>query len=182
MNITVYCSASDVGESYTKAAREFATLIAKGGHALIWGGSNKGTMKVIADAAQAAGGKIIGISVEPLKAAARPEADEMFIAKDWPERKAELLGRGDVIVVLPGGLGTLDEVTDVLEQKKHKMHDKPIVFLNTDGFYDGMKVQLQRMDAEGFLPRKLEELLYFADTPEDAMAHISKYEESGELK
>lgn len=182
MNITIYCSASDVGESYTKAAREFATSIAQDGHTLIWGGSNKGTMKVIADAARAAGGKIVGISVELLKDAARKDADEMFIAKDWPERKANLLGRADVLVVLPGGLGTLDEVADVLEQKKHNRHNKPVVFLNTGGFYDGLKVQLQRMDAEGFLPRKLEEFLYFADTPEDALIHINKYAESGELK
>jgi predicted Rossmann-fold nucleotide-binding protein len=77
-------------------------------------------MRVVADAAQAAGGKIVGISVEPIKARARPNADEMIIARDWPERRATLLARGDVIAVLPGGLGTLDEITEVLEYKKNK--------------------------------------------------------------
>lgn len=172
MNITVFCSMHDVGESYTKAAGEFATLIAKSGHTLVWGGSNYGTMKVIADAAQAAGGKIVGISVEPIKARVRPNADEMVIAKDWPERRALLLSRGDAVAVLPGGLGTLDEVTEVLEYKKQKMHDKPVVFLNIDGFYDGFKMQLERMDAEGFLPRALAEFLCFANTPEEAMRYI----------
>jgi uncharacterized protein (TIGR00730 family) len=172
MNITIFCSAADVGETYTTSARELATVIAKKGHTLVWGGSNKGTMKVIADAAQAAGGKIVGISVELLKANARPNADEMVVTKDWPARRAMLLERGDVVVVLPGGLGTLDEVTEVLEQKKHKLHDKPIVFLNTDGFYDGFKMQMERMDKEGFLPRALSEFLSFADTPEEAMRYI----------
>jgi predicted Rossmann-fold nucleotide-binding protein len=77
-------------------------------------------MRVVADAAQAAGGKIVGISVEPIKARARPNADEMIIARDWPERRATLLARGDVIAVLPGGLGTLDEITEVLEYKETK--------------------------------------------------------------
>ncbi|MBI4128960.1 MAG: TIGR00730 family Rossman fold protein [Parcubacteria group bacterium] len=174
MNITIFCSANDVGESYTNAAREFATLIAKQGNTLVWGGSNKGTMKVIADAAQAAGGKIVGISVEKLKAAARPNADEMVITKDWPERRSTLLKRADAIVVLPGGLGTLDEITEVMEYKKHNLHNKAIVFLNTIGFYDGFKKQLERMDAEGFLPRALSEFLDFADSPADAMRYIER--------
>lgn len=165
---------NDVAEVYTNAAREFATRIAKGGHTLVWGGSNYGTMKVIADAAQEAGGTIVGISVEPIKHRARPNADEMIIAKDWPERRALLLARGDAIVVLPGGIGTLDEVTEVLEYKKQKMHNKPIVFLNTEGFYDGFRQQLERMDKEGFLPRPLPEFLAFADTPEAAIRYVDQ--------
>ena len=175
MNICIFCSASDVGEVYTKDARIFAADIAKRGHALVWGGSNKGTMKVIADAAQENGGRIIGISVEKLRADARPNADEMIITKDWPERKATLLGRADAIVVLPGGIGTLDEITEVMELKKHNLHDKPIVFLNTAGFYDGFKMQLNRMNDEGFLPGSLSDLLFFADTPEAAMAYIEDH-------
>jgi predicted Rossmann-fold nucleotide-binding protein len=66
MNITVFCSMQELAERYARAAEEFATRIARGGHTLIWGGSNHGTMRVIADAAQAAGGKIVGISVEPM--------------------------------------------------------------------------------------------------------------------
>jgi uncharacterized protein (TIGR00730 family) len=132
-------------------------------------------MKVIADAAQEAGGRIVGVSVEPIKARARQNADEMIIAKSWPERRATLLARGDAIAVLPGGIGTLDEITEVLEYKKQEQHDKPIVFLNIDGFYDGFKTQLERMDREGFLPKALSEYLFFADTPQAAMEYILKY-------
>ncbi|MGH7037194.1 MAG: TIGR00730 family Rossman fold protein [Stellaceae bacterium] len=172
MNITVFCSVQEVAERYTKAAREFARLVARGGHTLVWGGSNAGTMKVIADAAQAAGGRIVGISVEPIKAKARPNADEMIIARDWPERRATLLARADAVAVLPGGLGTLDEITEVLEYKKQNMHNKPIVFLNIEGFYDGLSLQLERMDRERFLPRALSEYLFFATTAQEAMDYI----------
>ncbi len=174
MNICVFCSANDVDKKYTEAAAELATLIARGGHTLVWGGSDKGTMKVIADAAQGAGGKVIGVTMELLKANARSNADEMHIMKTLGERKTGLLERSDVIVAMPGGLGTFDEVTEVMELKKHSLHDKPIVFLNTSGFYDGFKMQLERMDAEGLLPRTLSELLFFVDTPENAMRYISK--------
>ena len=175
MNICVFCSASDVEKKYTDAARELATLIALGGHTLVWGGSNKGTMKVIADTAQAAGGKIVGVTMELLKATARANADEMHILPTLGQRKAKLLERADAIVVLPGGLGTLDEITETMELKKHNVHNKAIVFLNTDGFYEGFKLQLERMNKEGFLPRALSELLFFADTPQDAMRYIEAY-------
>lgn len=172
MNICVFCSANDIEERYTAPARELATRIAKGGHTLVWGGSNKGTMKVIADAAQERGGKIIGISFELLRAVARPDADEMVIMPTLGERKAELLRRADAIIVLPGGVGTLDEITEVLELKKHRQHEKPIVVLDTEGFYAGFRMQLERMEQDGFLPRPLVEFLTFAKTPEEAMQYI----------
>ncbi len=175
MNICVFCSAQDVPEKYQDAAREFATLIAQNGHTLVWGGSNTGTMKIIADAAQAAGGKIVGISMELLKEKARSNADEMIIVPTLGERKALLLKRSDAIVALPGGLGTLDEITEVLELKKQNLHKKPITFLNTDEFYDGFKTQLERMNTEGFLPRPLSELLFFAQTPKEAMDYLNAH-------
>lgn len=172
MNITVFCSVHDVGETYTKAAREFARAIAAKGHTLVWGGTNKGTMKVIADAAQEGGGRIMGITVEPIKSHARENADDMIVTKTWPERRALLLSHADAIVVLPGGIGTLDEATEVLEYKKQEQHNKPVVFLNIDGFYDGLREQLERMEREGFLPKALAQYVFFAATPQEAMRTI----------
>jgi len=110
-----------------------------------------------------------------LKESSRSNADEMLIMKDLGARKAKLLERSDALIVLPGGLGTLDEITEVLELKKHNLHNKAIVFLNTADFYSGFKTQLERMDAEGFLPRALPELLFFAGTPEEAMRYIEAH-------
>lgn len=174
MNICVFLSAADLDERYTGPAREFAELIGKGGHTLVWGGSDVGLMKVVADGVAQAGGRLVGVSVEFLRSSARAVADEMVITKDLAERKAELLARSDAIVIMVGGTGTLDEATEILEFKKHGHHTKPVVLLNTAGFYDGLKQQFRRMDEEGFLPLPLTELVFFAEDGASALAYLEE--------
>ncbi|MEU2225082.1 TIGR00730 family Rossman fold protein [Streptomyces sp. NPDC018347] len=174
MNICVFLSAADLDERYTRPAREFAELLGKGGHTLVWGGSDSGLMKVVADGAQETGGRLVGVSVEFLANKARPGADEMIIAADLAERKRLLLEKADAVVIMVGGTGTLDEATEILELKKHGRTDKPVVLLNTAGFYDGLEQQFRRMEAEGFLPRPLAELVFFADEPAGALAHLEE--------
>ncbi|GAA1299257.1 TIGR00730 family Rossman fold protein [Pseudonocardia xinjiangensis] len=174
MNICVFLSGADLDERYTGPAREFAELIGKGGHTLVWGGSDTGLMKVVADGVRETGGRLVGISVSFLREWARKDADEMVIAEDLAARKSLLLAGADAVVVMSGGLGTLDEATEILELRKHRLHDKPVVLLNTAGFYDGLILQLRRMDAEGFLPVPLAELVFFADEGADALAHLEE--------
>ncbi|MET9105504.1 LOG family protein [Streptomyces zhihengii] len=174
MNICVFLSAADLDERYTGPAREFAELIGKGGHTLVWGGSDVGLMKVVADGVAQAGGRLVGVSVEFLRSSARAVADEMVITRDLAERKAELLARSDAIVIMVGGTGTLDEATEILEFKKHGHHTKPVVLLNTAGFYDGLKQQFRRMDEEGFLPVPLTELVFFAEDGASALAYLEE--------
>jgi uncharacterized protein (TIGR00730 family) len=172
MNVLFFCSAYSSDPKYVQDSRKIAELIAKNGHTLVWGGSNVGIMKEIADAAQEAGGKVVGISIERYSDVARKSADEMIVTKDLSERKAVMLSRSDAIVVLPGGLGTLDEATEIIEHKKQGTHVKEIIFLNTAGFYDGFKMQLERMNEEGFLPIHIDKYVKFADTPEEAMRYL----------
>ncbi|MEU8693679.1 TIGR00730 family Rossman fold protein [Streptomyces sp. NPDC048665] len=172
MNICVFLSAADLDERYTRPAREFAELLGRAGHTLVWGGSDVGLMKVVADGVQEAGGRLLGVSVEFLANKARPGADEMVIAPDLAERKRLLLEKADAVVIMVGGTGTLDEATEILELKKHGRADKPVVLLNTAGFYDGLETQFRRMEAEGFLPRPLAELMFFAAEPAAALAHL----------
>ncbi|MEU9130946.1 TIGR00730 family Rossman fold protein [Kitasatospora sp. NPDC048540] len=174
MNITVFCSAYSLDDRYTAPAAEFARLLGAGGHTLVWGGSHAGLMGLLADGVKEAGGRLVGISVELLAHKTYEGADELVMTADLAERKAQLLARADAVVVLVGGLGTLDEVTEVLELKKHALHDKPVVVLDTEGFYAGLRTQLERMDAEGFLPRPLAELITFADTPAEALARLDR--------
>ncbi len=174
MNICVFLSAADLDERYTRPAREFAELIGRGGHTLVWGGSDCGLMKVVADGVEEAGGRLVGVSVEFLHDKVRARADEMLIAKDLAERKALLLAKSDAIVIMVGGTGTLDEATEILELKKHGHHTKPVVLLNAAGFYDGLKQQFQRMDEEGFLPLPLTELVFFAEDGTGALAHLEE--------
>ncbi|MEU8758912.1 TIGR00730 family Rossman fold protein [Streptomyces sp. NPDC048659] len=174
MNICVFLSAADLDERYTTPARDFANRLGKAGHTLVWGGSDSGLMKVVADGAEEAGGRLVGVSVEFLSAKARPAADEMVVAKDLAERKALLLAKSDAIVVMVGGTGTLDEATEVLELKKHGKHAKPVVILNTAGFYDGLKAQFARMDEEGFLPVPLADLVFFAEDGAAALEYLER--------
>ncbi|MFF3764963.1 TIGR00730 family Rossman fold protein [Streptomyces sp. NPDC001922] len=179
MNICVFCSAENLDERYTRPAREFARLMGKGGHTLVWGGSESGLMKVMADGVEAAGGRLTGVSVRFLAHLARTGVDEMVVTKDLAERKAELLARADAVVIMVGGMGTLDEATEILELKKHGLHDKPVVLLNAAGFYDGLRQQFQRMDAEGFLPRPLSELVFFAEDGAEVLARLEETVGSG---
>ncbi|BFO15553.1 hypothetical protein SHKM778_19410 [Streptomyces sp. KM77-8] len=119
----------------------------------MWGGSDTGLMKVVADGVEEAGGRLCGVSVEFLAAKARDGVDEMVIARDLAERKRLLLEKADSVVIMVGGTGTLDEATEILELKKHGHTEMPVVLLNTAGFYDGLKEQFRRMEDEGFLPR-----------------------------
>lgn len=175
MNIGVFLSAADLGEQYTVPAREFGKLLGDGGHTLVWGGSESGLMKVVADSVQEAGGRLVGVSVVFLQDKARAGADEMVVAPDLAQRKAELLRRSDAVVVMVGGTGTLDEATEILELKKHGLHAKPVVVLNSAGFYDGLQQQMRRMEAEGFLPLPLSELVYFAEDGADALAYLREH-------
>ncbi|MFI6012843.1 TIGR00730 family Rossman fold protein [Streptomyces sp. NPDC051243] len=174
MRICVFLSAADLDDRYTRPAREFAKLLGKGGHTLVWGGSDVGLMKVVADGVQEAGGRLAGVSVEFLSAKVRPGVDEMVIAKDLAERKKLLLEKADAVVIMVGGTGTLDEATEILELKKHGHTDKPVVLLNTAGFYDGLKEQFRRMEDEGFLPCPLSDLVFFAEEPVGALAYLEE--------
>lgn len=174
MNVCVFCSANDLPERYTEPAKELAVLLAKSEHNLVWGGSDTGLMRIMARGVQDAGGKVHGVSMELLKHKAYQGADEMIIAKDLPERKATMLKMADAIIMLVGGIGTIDEFTEVLELKKHQVHDKPLIVLNTAHFYDGLQLLMNKMNDEGFLPRPLTELVYFAEQPNDVLAYLDQ--------
>lgn len=172
MRICVFLSAAELPEHYTRPARDFAERLGAAGHTLVWGGTDVGLMKVVADGVQESGGRLCGVSVTFLEAKRRRNVDEMVVAADLAERKRLLLEKAEAVVIMVGGTGTLDEATEILELKKHGHTDKPVVLLNTAGFYDGLREQFRRMQDEGFLARPLSELLYFADEPAQALAYL----------
>lgn len=177
MNICVYCSASELTDEYTEPAKRFITILGQEGHTLVWGGSDRGLMSVIADTAEENGAKLIGVSMESLKNTTRTVADEMIVAEDLSERRTLMIEKSDAFVALVGGTGTLDELTDAFEQKRHTGNNKPIVVLNTNNFYSGLETQWQRMAHDGFLnrlPRPFSELIAFVDEPEDVITKIEE--------
>ncbi len=176
MNICVFCSVTEVTDAYRIPAREFVRLVASRGHTFVWGGSKRGLMGFLADEVRNGGGKVIGILTEGIKEQEYDGADEMVITPDLATRKTMLLDRSDAFVVLVGGSGTLDEFATVLALKRHKLHRKPIVVLNTGGFYDHLKAQFERMTADGMTkPSVLEYDVYFASAPDEAMRYIESH-------
>lgn len=181
MNILVFCSAQAVPEKYQQSTAKLGALIARGGHTLVWGGSDRGLMHTLGDSVRKGGGRLIGISMEILKHKIRADIDEAVIAKDLSERKKFMLERSDALIVLPGGIGTLDEATEVLALKRHGLHAKPVVFLDADHFYEGFRDQIAKMQEEGFFNDVDGDvvagsaIIFFADTPEDAMRYIESY-------
>jgi uncharacterized protein (TIGR00730 family) len=171
--IGVFCSARDLPEEYANPAEAFARLMAGHGYSLVWGGSDVGLMNVVAKGVRDGGGRLVGVSIDLFAHVAHKSPDEMIVARDLGERKATMLERSDAVVVLPGGTGTLDEAMAIIEARKNGLHDKPIVILNVADFYAGLKTQFFRMRDEGFLHRPLDEVVYFADTPHEAMDYIN---------
>lgn len=171
-NICVFSTACDVADKYKKDTIRIGKLIAKNKYNLVWGGTNKGLMKITADTVKKHGGKIFGVTMEALKKNRRMDADEMTIAEDVIERKQLLIKKADAIVLLSGGIGGMDEMFDSLELKKEDLHSKPIVLMNTDNFYQGLKIQFKRMKDDGFMPEDLTKLVFFADTPAQAINYI----------
>src|SRR5262249_39804946 len=121
---------------------------------------------------QNSGSKVIGVMREALRAKALETADEMHVVPNAYEMNMGIITRSDVIMVLVGGIGTLNEVSEIIRMNKNGQHAKRVIFINTDGFYDGFKTQMERMSSEGFIRKDVAASVYFADTPQEAMSYI----------
>lgn len=173
MNICVFCSARDLSDDLMAPATDFATMIGEKGHNLVWGATQAGLMEKVAVHAKEAGARLVGVTVNTLAKSASRRADTVLVANSLTMRKEAMMRASDAIVALPGGTGTMDELVTTLEYKKSGAHSKPVIALNIEGFYDGMKYQMDTMSETGTVSSSIgRELVYFADTPEDAMAHI----------
>jgi uncharacterized protein (TIGR00730 family) len=174
MNICVFCSQYDVADEYWKAAEELATLLAAHKHTLVFGGNDEGLMHVIADTAKRGGARVIAVIREQIKHKSYKDADETIIVKDSAEMNAGLIERADAVLVLVGGIGTLNELTDLLRMVKNGFFEKRIAVVNTNGFYEDFKKQLQRMHEEGFLKKEVVDIVHFAETPTEALAYLER--------
>lgn len=172
--IGVFLSGSVTEPKYAEPTVEFARLMVKRGYGLVWGGTVFGLMNTVCMTVRKEGGHLCGIGLESLEEKLMPDADEMIVAPDLLTRKGIFLEKSDAFAVLSGGVGTLDEATHVLELRKHGAHAKPIIFLNTGNFYGGLIILLERMEREGFLPKPVADLAFFADDPAAAIEYIDR--------
>ena len=137
-SVCVYCGSSDLADqAYLDAAFELGRQIGGAGLKLIYGGGGVGLMGATARGAHDSGGRVLGIIPEFLKGREQPFDDvETVVVKTMHERKMMMFERADSFVVLPGGIGTLEEIVELLSWRRLDLHRKPIVFLNQNGFYE----------------------------------------------
>lgn len=168
-NAAVYLGASEAAVPvYRQAVIGFANYLAEHNMTLIFGGSNTGMMKLLADTMLARKGVVIGVFTEDLpRKFIRHDLTESIVTKDLAERKREMLRRADAAVALPGSLGTFDELFDALAQRKLGKIPCPIGVLNVNGFFDPVFSLLENSVKAGFSSGKTAALLQTGNTPEE---------------
>lgn len=153
-SVCIYCGSGDGhNPAYLASAEELGESLAQSGLGLVYGGGSTGLMGAAASAALKAGGHVTGIIPQFLvdRERAHTDVSELIVTKDMHERKWTMFERADAFVALPGGIGTLEELIEILTWAQLGRHDKPIVILNIEGFWDHLSALIDHMNAEGFL-------------------------------
>ncbi len=170
--VCVYCG-SRMGskKSYEHLAHDLGSRIGAAGMSLVYGAGSIGLMGVVARAARDAGAPVIGIIPEHLDAVeiTQEGLSETHITRNMHERKKMMFDRSDAFVVLPGGLGTLDETFEIMTWAQLSLHRKPILLLNHGGYWDALIALVHQVVEEGFASSANAELLQIVSTPEEAM-------------
>ncbi|MGO1117806.1 TIGR00730 family Rossman fold protein [Rhodovibrionaceae bacterium A322] len=152
--LCLYCgSASNVDPSYLESARELGRMTGERGVKLVYGGGRVGLMGVAADAALEAGGKVHGIIPQHLNdwEVGHTGLTELEIVETMHERKKRMFDLSDAFVALPGGLGTLDETFELVTWRQLGLHDKPMILVNVNGFWDPLLNLIRHQADSGFL-------------------------------
>ena len=160
---------------YRVAAEEMGRALAERGVGLIYGGSDVGLMKAVADSCVAHGGRVVGVIPEVLvdKEVAHHGITELHVVDTMHTRKALMGEKADAFVILPGGFGTMEEMFEVLAWQTLGLHTKKIVLLNTAGFYDALLAWLDHAVAQGMLRARSREILLVAGTVGEALGLLA---------
>lgn len=177
-NICIFSSSSDaIQPEYFEAAQKLAELLTKTGYHLVYGGAKIGLMGIVAKKFKEAGGKVTGIIPEALKLKEiyNPDCDELVVTQDMRERKALMDELSDAFIALPGGFGTLEEITEHITMKQLGYHNKPIVFLNTKQFYNGLLDFFETLYIQKFAKENYRQLYFVASEPEEIIEYLKDY-------
>jgi uncharacterized protein (TIGR00730 family) len=174
-SICVYCgSGTGADPAFVAAARTLGEMLAKARIRLVYGGGRIGLMGEVARAVLGAGGDVIGIIPEFLKAREMmlPEAQELHVVKDMHTRKQLMFDKADAFIALPGGVGTLEELVEQMTWAQLGRHDKPILIADINGFWRPLLSLLAHMRENGFVRPGLEVRYLVAERIEDALDMI----------
>jgi uncharacterized protein (TIGR00730 family) len=177
-SVCVFCGASAPRrELYDKAMCDLADGLVERDMALVYGGGRVGLMGTVAERVMAGNGRVIGVIPHQLqrRELAFHGLTELHVVDSMHERKRLMYDKSDAFACLPGGFGTLDEVMEILTWKQLGIHDKPVVFVNIDGYYDHMRDLFDRMVDEGLLKGEYVPLYHFVDDVAGLFEYLSTY-------
>ncbi|WP_374514494.1 TIGR00730 family Rossman fold protein [Brevundimonas sp.] len=183
-SVCLFCGSSDRSDpAYTVAARAFGEQAAAAGWRLVYGGGGVGLMGAAARAAHEAGGRVLGVMPGFLRSRERLYDEvETLVVTSMHERKTIMYDQSDAFVVAPGGVGTLEEVIEVLSWKRLDLHAKPVIFLNINGFWDTLLAVLEHSIAEEMTPAGFRDAWSVVDTVEAAIALMQAADDMPHLK
>ncbi len=175
--LCVYCSSSaKLDSKYYEAGERLGRAMVANGWGLVYGGGNAGLMGVVARAVKAAGGVVVGVIPDFMteRELAYHEADELVVVATMRERKRIMAERADAFVTLPGGIGTLEELTEIMTERYLNLSAKPLVLVNQDGFYDDLLKFFERMVAEKFKSPGLSDLFSVAANVDEVWTRLDE--------
>ena len=168
--ICVFCASGEaIDESYKELASEVGREIASRGHSLVSGGGRVSMMGRVAVAARAGGAHTLGVIPRALHEVevGDIDADELVLTDTMRQRKAIMDARSDAFIALPGGIGTLEELLEVWVARSLGMHSKPVVVLDPDGIYAGLREQVEQLTSRGFVrPEARDACVWVSGVPE----------------
>lgn len=170
--VTVFCSSSDaVAPVYRRAAAELAQALVARGATVVYGGASVGLMGILANTAVEAGGRVVGVIPKQLaeKEIAHAGLAEQHVVDTMHQRKTILSERASAYVVLPGGFGTYEEFFEVVAWRQLEIHDKPIILMNVEGFFDPILTQIDRAICEKMIKPEYAAFVQTARSVEEAM-------------
>ena len=173
--ICVYCASSNsIDPTYLDLAAVVGARLARDGHTLVSGGGRVSMMGAVARAARAGGAHTLGVIPEHLMPyeVADVDADELLVVQTMRERKRIMDERSEAFIALPGGIGTLEELFEMWTSHSLAMHDKPVIVLDTDGFYAPLWAWLDDLVARGFVRQEALDALHRVTSVDDAFAVI----------
>lgn len=174
--IAIFCgSKKGNNPAYELAARELVAALVDKGIEIVYGGGDVGLMGVVAETALENGGTITGVIPDKLyeMEVAHTGITKLYRVKDMHERKALMADLSDGFIALPGGVGTLEEITEVMTWAQIGYHNKPCAFLNTNGYYDHFIAFFDHMEAQGFLYKSIHDQAIVEDDIEKLVGKIS---------
>jgi uncharacterized protein (TIGR00730 family) len=183
--LCVYCGSSNGGHpAYVSAARALGGALAASGIGLVYGGGSIGLMGEVARAVLAGGGHVTGVIPEFLVSKERmlDAAHELIVTRNMHERKMAMFERATGFVALPGGLGTLEELAEILTWAQLKQHARPMILCNAGGFWDGLLDLITHMRSEGFIRKEFEVALDVADSADGVIpAYFARREKTRDM-